>query len=78
LEIRPTFEQLSLDRILNEAHKNIAGLKALEGLVNDRLQAYSSYHSSIIKVRSAFENFDSMHGTLRLAFDSLYLITEQV
>lgn len=77
-ETRPTYEQLSLDRIFNEAQKNLSGLKALEGLVSDRLTAYTAYNASISKVRSAFEAFENLQGTLRFAFDSLYLFSEQV
>lgn len=52
-------------------------LKALESLVSERLTAFSTYYTSIVKARSSFEAFESVGGTLRLAFDSLFLFTEQ-
>lgn len=57
---------------------NLGALKALESWINDRLQAYSAYHMNVSKARSLFESFENMQGTLRMAFDSMYLFTEQV
>lgn len=78
LETRPTFEQLSLDRILDEMNKNLVALKSLEGIVQERMMGYGAFYASITKTRPFFEGFDSHEGTLRLAFDSFSVLIEQV
>ena len=78
LECRPTFEQLGMDRIIDEAHKNVNALKAIETLVSERLSAHAAMQQSAHKIKTAFEAFETVDGSLKLALDSFYLYTEQV
>lgn len=67
-----------MERIIDEANKNIGALKALETLVTERLTAYTTLQNSAAKAKSAFEAFENFGGTLKLALDSFYLYSEQV
>jgi hypothetical protein len=78
LETRPTFEQLSLERIFDEANKNIGALKALESIVQERLNGFTAFHSTVAKARPYFEGFDNCEGSLKLALDSFSVMIEQV
>ena len=78
LEIRPTFDQLSIERIFDEAQKNLTALKSLESIVNERLNAYTVLHNNSMKVKSAFECFESFDGSLKMALDSFFLYNEQL
>ena len=78
VECRPTFEQLSHERIITEVNKSINTLKALENIVNDRMIGYNSLHSSLMKTHSSYEQLEHSDGTLKVALDSLYIFTEQV
>ena len=78
IECRPSFEQLSHERIVNEANKNLSLLKALESIINDRMVGFSSLHSSLSKSNTCYEMLENVEGTLKVALDSLYVFTEQV
>ena len=78
LECRPTFEQLSLDRIVNEAHHNLNMLKALDNILADRIVACNQLNAQLTKSRTNFEAFDRIEGTLKYALDTLFIFTEQV
>ncbi len=67
-----------MDRIIDEANKNMGALKALEALVTERLSAYATLQNSATKVKAAFEAFEGFSGTLKLALDSYYLYSEHV
>ena len=77
-ECRPTYDQLSLDRILDEAQKNVASLKALETVMQERYTGFNALQGSLLKARAAFENFSHLEGTLKLAVDAFYIFSEQV
>jgi hypothetical protein len=78
IECRPTFEQLSHERIINEANKNINVLKALENIVTDRMTGYNSLHSTLLKTGASYELLENVDGTLKVALDSLFMFTDQV
>ena len=78
IECRPTFEQLSHDRIVNEANKNINVLKSLENIVGDRMVGYNVLHNTLSKTAGSYELLENVDGTLKIALDSLFMFTEQV
>jgi len=78
VECRPTFEQLSHERIVNEANKNINILKALENILSDRMAGYNSLHTTLTKTSSSHGLLENVDGTLKVALDSLFVFTEQV
>jgi hypothetical protein len=78
VECRPTFEQLSHERIINEANKNINVLRALENIVTDRMTGYNSLHSTLQKTSASYELLENVDGTLKVALDSLFMFTDQV
>ena len=77
LECRPTFEQLSHERVVDEAGKNILVLKSFETILQERTQAFSVFLSSLSKARSSFEVFQYADGSLRQALDALFVFIEQ-
>lgn len=77
-ECRPTFAQLSQERIINEANKNINVLKALENIINDRMTGYTALHNTLMKTNASYELLENVEGTLKVALDSLFMFTEQV
>lgn len=78
VECRPTFAQLSQERIINEANKNINVLKALENIINDRMTGYTALHNTLMKTNASYELLENVEGTLKVALDSLFMFTEQV
>lgn len=78
VECRPTFEQISHERIINEANKNINVLKALENILNDRMNGYTALHNTLTKTNASYELLENVEGTLKIALDSLFMFTEQV
>ena len=77
-EVKPTFEQISQERILDEANKNIQVLKSLETILQERSQAFDTFLSAQAKYRSSFDIFQYCEGTLRQALDALFVFLEQV
>jgi hypothetical protein len=77
-EVQPTYEQLSQERILDEANKNIQVLKSLEMLLQERTQSFNMFFAAQAKYRPAFEIFQYCSGTLRQALDALFVFLEQV
>lgn len=77
-ECRPTFDQLSMDRILDETFKTVTTLKALETILGERYTGFTSLNGSLLKARAAFEGFETTDGTLKLAADAFYIFSEQV
>lgn len=78
MECRPTFDQLSMDRIFDETQRNILTMKSLETILYERHNGYSALNSSLLKARAAFEGFETTEGTLKLAADAFYIFSEQV
>lgn len=78
IECRPSFEQLSHDRIINELNRNIGVLKALECIVSERMLGLHSFCNHLVKTQPSFELFDNSSGSLKIALDSLLGYTEQV
>lgn len=77
-ECRPTFNQLSMERIVEEAQKSISSLKSLETIVSERLAGFTAFNSSLLKARTAFEGFETNEqGTLKLATDAFFIFSEQ-
>ena len=77
MECRPTFEQLSHERIVNEATRNINVLKALENIIGDRMVGFNSMHTTLAKANTSYELLENVEGTLKVALDSLFVYTEQ-
>lgn len=78
VECRPTFDQLSHERIINEANKNVNTLKALENIVGDRMTGFAALHNTLLKTAASYELLENVDGTLKVALDSLFVFTEQV
>ena len=76
-EIKPTFEQISQERILDEANKNIQVLKSLETILQERSQAFDTFLSAQAKYKSSFDIFQYCEGTMRQALDALFVFLEQ-
>ncbi|KAJ1432479.1 hypothetical protein B484DRAFT_29079 [Ochromonadaceae sp. CCMP2298] len=76
IECRPSFEQISHDRILHEAGKNLSILKALENVVTDRLNGFNAFSASRSRPPS-YELLENVGGSLRLGLDSLFVYAEQ-
>lgn len=68
-ECRPTYEQLSIERIIDEANRNINGIKALENLINERLAGLGAFANTITKYRGFAEAFDNNDGTLKISIE---------
>lgn len=77
-ECRPTFDQLSIERIVDETQKTLSTLKSLETILGERYGGFSSLNSSLLKARASFEGFETTEGTLKLAADAFYIFSEQV
>lgn len=77
IECRPSFEQLSHERVVNEANKDVNLLKALESIVHDRMSGYTSLNSALLKSTSSYELLETVDGTLKVALDSLFVFTDQ-
>ena len=77
-ETKPSYEQISQERILDEANKNIQILKSLETILQERTQSYSTFFAAQGKDKSSFEIFQYCEGTLRQALDALFVFLEQV
>lgn len=77
-ECRPTYEQLSLDRIIDEANRNINAIKALENLITERLTGFGAFAANITRYRGFSECFENNEGSLRVSIDSFCLFIDQV
>ena len=77
-EIKPSFEQISQERIMDEENMNIQVLKSLESILQERTQSFSTYLTSQAKYKSSFEVFRYCEGTQRQALDALFVFLEQV
>jgi hypothetical protein len=77
-ETKPTYEQISHERILDEANKNIQILKSLETILQERTQSYSTFFAAQGKYKPSYEIFQYCEGTLRQALDALFVFLEQV
>eukprot|EP01035_Chromulina_nebulosa_P020475 gene20475-26565_t len=77
IETRPTYEQISLELILDEANKNILLLKSLEYILTERVQAYQQFFNTLSKAKASFDVFQHCEGSLRQSLDSFYLFVEQ-
>lgn len=77
-ETKPTYEQISQERILDEANKNIQILKSLETILQERTQSYSTFFAAQGKYKPSYEIFQYCEGTLRQALDALFVFLEQV
>jgi hypothetical protein len=76
-ECRPTYEQLSIDRIVDEANRNMNAIKALENLINERLAGLGAFANCVTKYRSFAEVFDSNEGTLKLSVENFCMFLDQ-
>lgn len=76
-ECRPTFEQLSHERVVDEAGKNILVLKSFETILQERMGAFSAFLNTLSKARSSFDIFQYAEGSLRQALDALFVFIEQ-
>lgn len=77
LECRPTFEQLSHERVVDEAAKNILVLKSFETILQERMQSFNLFLSALSKARGSFDVFQYSEGSLRQALDALFVFIEQ-
>jgi len=77
LECRATFEQLSHERVVDEAGKNILILKSFETILQERMQSFAVFLAALSKARGSFEVFQYSDGSLRQALDALFVFTEQ-
>jgi hypothetical protein len=59
-------------------YKNIAMLKSLDSILQERQAGITALHTSLNKSRVNFEAFDNREGTLRIALDSFFVFTDQV
>lgn len=75
---KPTYEQISQERILDEANKNIQVLKSFETILQERIQSYGTFFAAQGKYAPSFEIFQYCEGTLRQALDALFVFLEQV
>lgn len=77
-DLKPTYKQLSLDRIEDQSAKNILMLKSFEHVLEERLFAFNKFLDSLSKTRTSFDAFQSSEGSLRQALDALFVFIEQV
>jgi len=77
LECRPTFEQLDQERILDESNKNIQVMKSLGEILQDRMQSYNHFLTTLGKTKHSFEGFQYCDGTIRQALDALFVYVEK-
>jgi hypothetical protein len=78
IECKPTFEQLSEERILDEVNKDILILKSFETIVQERMHSFSLFLGGLNKIRSSFDMFQYSSGTMRQALDAFFVYIEQV
>lgn len=78
VECRPTFEQVSQEKIIDEATKNLIVLKSLENIISERMNGFNAMNTSVLKARPSFESFEHSDCTIKLALDSLFIFVEQV
>jgi len=76
-ETKPTYEQLSQHSITHEANRNIKVLKAFEVILQERMLAYERFLTGLSRISSTFEHLHDTEGTIRQAFDALFVYTEQ-
>jgi hypothetical protein len=76
-ETKPSYEQLSPERISDEASKNIQVLKSLETILEDRTQAYTTFFTVQGKNKTSFEIIQYCQGSQRQALDALFVYLEQ-
>ncbi len=67
-----------MERIIDEAQKNLTALKSLEAVISERQLGCAGLHTAMIKARSNFEGFEGLEGSLKLACDAFYVFVEQV
>ena len=75
--LKASFEQLSAQRISEESSKNLVMLKSLETIIQERVQSFAVFLASQSKIKTAFDVFRYTSGSLRQAFDALFVFTEQ-
>ena len=76
-ECRPTYEQLSQSTIMHEAARNLKVLQNMEMMVQERMQAHERFLSGLNKIHTTFECFQDYEGTIRQAYDALFVYVEQ-
>eukprot|EP00605_Chrysophyceae_sp_TOSAG23-4_P000264 GSChrysophyteH1.ASY1.ANO1.305.1 assembled CDS len=76
-ECRPTYEQLPQSSIVRAANRNLKVLQSLELLVHERMQAHDRFLSGLGKVQNTFEQLQDCDGTMRQAYDALFVYIEQ-
>lgn len=78
VDLSPSYQQLSQDRIDDQCSKNILMLKSFEHVLEERLVAFNKFLDSLSKTRTSFDAFQSSEGSLRQALDALFVFIEQV
>lgn len=78
VDLNPTYQQLSQDRIDDQSAKNILMLKSFEHVLEERLFAFNKFLDSLSKTKTSFDAFQSSEGSLRQALDALFVFIEQV
>ena len=76
-ECQPTYEQLLQSSINAEANRNVMILKSFETILQERIQAHERFLGGFSKTSSIFEHLQSCDGSMRQAYDSLYVFVEQ-
>jgi hypothetical protein len=76
-ECQPTYEQLLQSSINVEADRNVMILKSFETILQERIQAHERFLGGFSKTSSIFEHLQSCDGSMRQAYDSLYVFIEQ-
>lgn len=74
----PSYEQLSSERIIDQINRNLAILKSLEAILEERLQAFSQFFNTLNKTRVSFEAFQLADGSIKHALDAFFVYEEQV
>jgi hypothetical protein len=67
-----------VDRINEEANRNLSALKALETLIQDRYTAFNAFQNNISKIKSLMDAFQQNEGSLKVSVDSFCIFVEQV
>ena len=76
-ECKPTYEQLSQSSINLEANKNVVILKSFETILQERVTASERFLGGFSKTAGSFEYFQHSDGSLRQAYDALFVYVEQ-
>jgi hypothetical protein len=76
-EFRPSFEQISHERIINEINKDVAMLRGLEYILSDRITGFTAQYNTWTKMRGNFDQFEYCEGTLRTALDGFFVLVDQ-